>query len=70
MLQSLMTLSDQEIDLLIRSIHRWCALNKVPIDSSKGRRAVTVALELMQTTDKPVSFPYDLSVRLEKYVRH
>jgi hypothetical protein len=27
MLQFLMTLSDEEVDLLIRSVHRWCALN-------------------------------------------
>jgi hypothetical protein len=66
-----MTLSDKELDLLIRSVHRWCALNNVSIDSCDGRRAITVAIELMQTTDKPVSFPYDLSVRLEKqHLRH
>jgi hypothetical protein len=71
MLQSLMTLSDDDLDLLIRSVHRWCALNKVSVDSLDGRRAITVAIELMQTTDKPVSLPYDLSVRLEKQqVRH
>ena len=66
MLQFLMTLSDEEVDLLIRSVHRWCALNKVSVDSVDGRRAITTAIELMQTTDKAVSFPYDLSVRLEK----
>jgi hypothetical protein len=71
MLQALMTLSNEEVDLLIRSVHRWCALNHVSIDSSDGRRAITVAIELMQTTNKPVSFPYDLSVRLERQkVRH
>ncbi len=71
MLQFLMTLSDEEVDLLIRSVHRWCALNHVAIDSPAGRRAMAVAIELMQTTDKPVSFPYDLSVQLEKqHVRH
>jgi hypothetical protein len=66
MLQSLMTLSDEEVDLLIRSVHRWCALNNVSIDSSDGRRAITVAIELMQSTDNPGSFPYDLSTRLDK----
>jgi hypothetical protein len=71
MLQALMTLSDEDAALLIRSVHRWCALNKVSVDSFDGRRAITVAIELMQTTRKPVSFPYDLPVRLEKHqIRH
>ncbi len=71
MLQYLTALTDAEVDLLIRSVERWCALNHVSIDSSDGRRALTVAIELMQTTDRPLSFPYDLSVRLDKQqVRH
>jgi hypothetical protein len=66
MLQYLTAFTDEEVDLLIRTVERWCALNHVSIDSSDGRRAITVAIELMQTTDNPGSFPYDLSIRLDK----
>ncbi len=49
MLMSLISLSDEEIETVTSSVREWCQLNHHDIDSSEGRRAITAAVELVQT---------------------
>ncbi|RWY68878.1 hypothetical protein [Rhizobium sp. WSM1325] len=50
MLQSLITLSDQDIDIVITAVRRWCTKNHCEIDSNEGRRALTLAIDLVQNS--------------------
>ncbi|WP_245006910.1 hypothetical protein [Rhizobium laguerreae] len=44
MLQSLITLSDQDIEVVITAVRQWCTRNHCEIDSNEGRRALTLAI--------------------------
>jgi hypothetical protein len=48
MLMSLISLSDNEIETVTSAVREWCHLNHCDIDSSKGRHAITTAVELVQ----------------------
>jgi hypothetical protein len=48
MLQSLITLSDDEIELVTDAVNMWCRANQCLVDSSDGRRALTAAIDLVQ----------------------
>jgi len=48
MLQSLISLSDDEIELVTDAVNKWCRANHCAIDSSDGRRALTAAIDLVQ----------------------
>ncbi|RWX35107.1 hypothetical protein EHI47_05385 [Rhizobium leguminosarum] len=50
MLQSLMTLSDQDIELVITAVRQWCTKNHCEIDSNEGRHALTLAIGLVQNS--------------------
>jgi len=48
-LMSLISLSDDEIETVTSALRQWCQFNHCDIDSIPGRRAITVAVELVQT---------------------
>lgn len=48
MLMSLISLSDNEIETVTSAVSEWCHLNHCDIDSSQGRRAIMIAVELVQ----------------------
>ncbi|MBY5780808.1 hypothetical protein HFN59_27425 [Rhizobium leguminosarum] len=50
MLQSLITLSDQDIEVVITAVGQWCTKNHCEIDSNEGRRALTLAIDLVQNS--------------------
>ncbi|MBY3345512.1 hypothetical protein [Rhizobium laguerreae] len=50
MLQSLITLSDQDIEVVITAVRQWCIKNHCEIDSNEGRRALTLAIDLVQNS--------------------
>jgi hypothetical protein len=50
MLQSLISLSDDQIDAVTDAVREWCAANHCPIQSEKGRRAMIVAIDIAQLT--------------------
>ncbi len=49
MLLSLLYLEDSEIELVTLAVHEWCRLHLCDVDSSEGRRALTMAIDLVQS---------------------
>ena len=47
MLQSLLALSDQDVTLVVDTVRKWCEMRHLEIDSSEGRLAMTVVLDLV-----------------------
>jgi hypothetical protein len=64
MLQSLILLSDDEIETVTSAVREWCRVNNCQIDSAQGHRAVTVAIDLIQTQQTKAVFIGELSSRL------
>ncbi|ARM88918.1 hypothetical protein RHEC894_CH02630 [Rhizobium sp. CIAT894] len=48
MLLSLISLNDDEIAIVTNAVRQWCCEKKLDIDSLEGRRAITVAVDLIQ----------------------
>ncbi|KQV80562.1 hypothetical protein ASC90_25175 [Rhizobium sp. Root1220] len=49
MLQSLILLSDSEIELVTEAVREWCRAHHRDIDSVEGRRALNVVVDLVQS---------------------
>lgn len=64
MLQSLISLTDEEITAVTDAVRQWCSQGKVDIDSSEGRRAITAAIDLIQTNGTRHNLFANLSQRL------
>lgn len=47
MLMSLISLSDDQIEIVTSAMRQWCRLNRCDIDSVDGRRALTLAIDLV-----------------------
>ncbi|MBB4289828.1 hypothetical protein GGE16_001868 [Rhizobium leguminosarum] len=66
MLLSLISLNDDEITIVTDAVRQWCCERKLDIDSIEGRRAVTIAVDLVQmNTDHDKLF-----VELSKQLSH
>ncbi|MEH7836551.1 hypothetical protein V7796_12320 [Rhizobium laguerreae] len=65
MLQSLISLSDQDVECVIDAVRDWCSQHHCTIDSRRGRLALTTAVDLIQTTGSPEALPLELSKRLD-----
>jgi len=65
MLQSLIYLDDREIILITDAVRQWCSGRKVDVDSVEGRRAVTAAVDLVQTTTDRDRLLAELSKHLD-----
>ncbi|WP_434732726.1 hypothetical protein NL154_12050 [Rhizobium sp. YTUHZ044] len=48
MLLSLISLDDSQITIVTDAVRQWCCEKKLDIDSIEGRRAITVAIDLVQ----------------------
>lgn len=64
MLQSLISLSDSEIELVATAVWEWCRANNCDIDSTEGRRALTLAVDLAQAKNAEDGLLPELAHRL------
>ncbi|MBX5158043.1 MULTISPECIES: hypothetical protein [unclassified Rhizobium] len=65
MLLSLISLNDDEITIVTDAVRLWCCERKLDIDSIEGRRAITIAVDLIQmNTDRDRLFT-ELSKQLD-----
>jgi|GEM_PF-5045889 hypothetical protein len=64
MLQSLMSLSDEDVSAVIAAIHKYCGEHGYDLHSPQGRRTITTALELVQTKRGIETLMIDLDQRL------
>jgi hypothetical protein len=64
MLQSLISLSDPQIELVTKGVREWCRVHQCDIDSAEGRRALTVAVDLVQSQHSEESLLPILAQRL------
>jgi hypothetical protein len=49
MLLALISFSDDQIEVVTSAVREWCHLTRNHIDSVEGRRAITLAVDLVQT---------------------
>jgi RNA processing factor Prp31 len=64
MLLSLISLSDEEIETVTSAVREWCHGRHCELDSAEGRRALTVAIDLIQVKPNQNSLIEQLSQRL------
>lgn len=64
MLQSLISLSDDEIEQVTATVSEWCRANHCSIDSQDGHRALTAAIELVQSRHSEQRLLEELTSRL------
>lgn len=50
MFQILMSLDDDQIELVLGAVRIWCMKRGVEIESDDGRRAVTIAVDCILST--------------------
>jgi hypothetical protein len=66
-LQSLISLSDQDIDRVMTAVRGWCTEHNCAIDSSEGHRALTIAIDIVQSQGGQNSVSTKLAERLAPY---
>lgn len=64
MLQSLISLRDDEIDIVLGAVTQWCRGMGVAVESEEGRRAITVAVNLICSRSVD-DFPAELFKQLD-----
>jgi hypothetical protein len=64
MLQSLISLSDDEIEMVTATVSEWCRVNQCAIDSANGHRALTAAIDLVQAKHGEARLLMELTSRL------
>lgn len=64
MLQSLISLSDAEIELVTDAVNEWCLANHCVVGSSAGYRALTTAIDLVQHRNNASLLWEELTSRL------
>lgn len=67
MLLSLISLSDDQIEAVTRTVRAWCRIRHCEIDSSEGRRALIAAIDLIQVKHSQDDLIAALSFRLGPY---
>lgn len=65
MLLSLISLNDDEITIVTDAVRRWCCERKLDIDGTEGRRAITIAVDLVQLNTDRDRLLAELSKQLE-----
>ncbi|EJZ17366.1 hypothetical protein RCCGEPOP_31159 [Rhizobium sp. Pop5] len=66
LLQSLISLDDSEINLVTDAVQQWCSEKKLDIESTEGRRAITIAVDLVQTNIAPEKLLAELSQQMDR----
>lgn len=64
-LLSLISLDDHEITIVTDAVRQWCGEKKLDIDSVEGRRAITVAVDLLQMNTRGDRLFAELSKQLD-----
>ncbi|MDO3432149.1 hypothetical protein QWJ46_05585 [Rhizobium sp. CBN3] len=64
MLLSLISLTDSQIELVTSAVREWCRLHRCDIDSGDGRRALIVAVDLVQSKHPEKCLLPELTQRL------
>lgn len=64
MLQSLMSLSDEDVSTVIAAVHKYCGDHGYDLHSPQGRRTITTALELIEAKHSTTTLLDDLDLRL------
>ncbi|ANM11077.1 hypothetical protein B5K08_13895 [Rhizobium leguminosarum bv. trifolii] len=64
MLLSLISLNDDEITIVTDAVRQWCGERKLDIDSIEGRRAITIAVDLVQMNTRRDRLFAELSKQL------
>jgi hypothetical protein len=64
MLQTLISLEDEDIDIVTSALRKWCSENECEIDSAKGRNALVTAVDLIQTKGVRDDFDNHLASKL------
>ncbi|WP_325347027.1 hypothetical protein [Xylophilus sp.] len=64
MLQSLISLEDDQIDLVMDCVNQWCEIRRVEIDSVEGRRALNVAVNIL-CSRRPRNLLEEMSAQLD-----
>ncbi|RUM17509.1 hypothetical protein EFQ99_34205 [Rhizobium vallis] len=65
MLLSLISLDDSEITIVTDAVRQWCSERKFDIDSIEGRRAITLAVDLIQTKTPHEKLFAELSTQMD-----
>ncbi|PDT00938.1 hypothetical protein CO666_27780 [Rhizobium chutanense] len=65
MLLSLISLNDDEIAIVTNAVRQWCCEKKRDIDSVEGRRAITIAVDLIQMNTEHDKLFAELSKQLD-----
>ncbi|WHO75235.1 hypothetical protein [Rhizobium sp. BT03] len=65
MLLSLISLNDDEITIVTDAVRQWCCERKLDIDSVEGRRAITIAVDLVQLNTRRDRLFAELSKQLD-----
>lgn len=66
MLLSLISLDDREISIVTDAVQQWCSDRKLDVDSIEGRRAVTIAVDLVQMNTPQETFFAELSAQMPR----
>ncbi|WP_183838857.1 hypothetical protein [Rhizobium etli] len=64
MLLSLISLDDHEITIVTDAVRQWCDEKKLDIDGVEGRRAITLAVDLIQTNPRHDQLLAELSKQM------
>ncbi|MBB2690121.1 UNVERIFIED_ORG: hypothetical protein GGI63_001257 [Rhizobium esperanzae] len=67
MLLSPVSLDDHEITIVTDAVRQWCSEKKLDIDSVEGRRAITVAVDLVQMNTSCDRLFAELSKQLDHH---
>jgi hypothetical protein len=51
-LLNMLSLSDEDIDLVTSVIHGWCRENRISLDSQRGQEAMSAAVQLCIAGEK------------------
>ncbi|ACE91650.1 hypothetical protein CO651_29030 [Rhizobium phaseoli] len=57
-------LDDREITIVTDAVRQWCEERKLDIDSIEGRRAITIAVDLIQTNPRHDQILAELSKQM------
>jgi hypothetical protein len=71
-LQDLLPLNESQIDMVTTVVDQWCKAHHVPIESGRGRVAMTTAVSLAlggMDSSKALAEALGRSMRIEQYKR-
>ncbi|RWX08413.1 hypothetical protein EHI45_24170 [Rhizobium leguminosarum] len=64
MFQTLTSLSDNDIELVVDAVTEWCSQHHCDIQSSRGQFALAAAVDAVQSSPNRDTLPHQLSEKL------